>query len=142
MQDDRNSLIPPSECSIYIYFNYLLLLLFYYFAKGGLLMKDQSLARPVLRSETLVVIQHFIPIFHILFFSYPCSLLLCVLLLGVSYRIIRVRYCSFSVLFINSIFTGLLWTDDSLAHTCTFFNFRILGYVNQHDWHCPFSINS
>ena len=90
-------------------------------------MKDQSLARPVLRSETLVVIQYFIPIFHILFFSYPCSLLLCVLLLGVSCQIIRVRYCPFQ--YCLSI-PYLQDSSELMAPLHTHASSLILGYLD------------
>ena len=58
LQDDRNSSFPFLN-DHFILCCLLFLFSFYYFAKCGLLMMEQHLARPVLSSETLVVLFSF-----------------------------------------------------------------------------------
>ena len=138
MQDYRNSWVQSSECSIYILFCLFclfLLIWFYYFAKGGELMRDQPLAsaRPPLRSETLVVYQHFI--FFPIFLPFLCFGL------GVGYQIFWVRYCLFT-LFLNlsSLQASSNWYP--LAHTIPLLSllfWNTLDNSSQHDGYCLFS---
>ena len=92
------------------YFDYFLLLSFYYPARGGVLTMDQPLARPLLRSETLVVLQHFI-------------LLICVLLLGVGNRVILSEILPVFFNFIEYQFAGLLRDWCAPLHTHFLFCF-------------------